>query len=78
MEENIREKLNTLEDYISTAMWNLEDAINKYNDLYSTLQEKNNNCIKDINTLKRELKRDGLYTEGIEEFLENYMKYYNK
>lgn len=33
---------------------------------------------EDIDNLKRELKRDGLYSEQMEEFLENYMRYYNK
>ena len=28
--------------------------------------------------LKRELKRDNLYSKELEDFLENYMKYYNK
>ena len=39
---------------------------------------ENSNNIKDIENLKRELKRDGLYSQRLEDFLENYMKYYNK
>ena len=34
--------------------------------------------IKNVENLKRELKRDGLYSDKLEDFLENYMKYYNK
>ena len=45
---------------------------------YDTLEEKSNNSIKDINNFKRELKREGLYSEELEEFIEQYMTYYNK
>ena len=35
------------------------------------------NIIKDINNFKRELKRDGLYSNKLDDFIEDYMKYYN-
>mgnify|MGYP003294771421 CR=1 FL=1 len=47
------------------------DEITIRNLLKSVLLSTNNN-------FKRELKRDGLYSDKLEEFLENYMKYYNK
>ena len=34
--------------------------------------------IKDINNFKRELKREGLYSNKLDDFIEDYMKYYNK
>ena len=34
--------------------------------------------IYDIYNFKRELKRDGLYTEELEQFIEQYIIYYNK
>lgn len=51
---------------------------NLYTETKSEKKIKNSNSIKDIENLKRELKRDGLYSDKLEEFLENYMKYYNK
>lgn len=47
-------------------------------DNYKTLSEDVQMIAKDINNLKRELKRDNLYTDEIENFLDNYMRYYNK
>lgn len=61
---NIRYDLNIVNEYLAEN----EDLI----------REQNKSMIKDIDNLKRELKRDGLYSNKLEEFLENYMKYYNK
>ena len=61
---NIRYDLNIVNEYLAEN----EDLI----------REQNKSMIKDIDNLKRELKRDGLYSNRLEEFLENYMKYYNK
>lgn len=56
----------------------LEYARDELNRLYDTLEEKPNNGIKDINNFKRELKKDGLYNQKLEDFIEQYMLYYNK
>ena len=78
MEEDIKKKINQVEDYLCDVELNLEDARDELNRLYDTLEEKSNNSIKDIDNFKRELKRDGLYSEELEEFIEQYMTYYNK
>ena len=78
MEEDIKKKINQVEDYLYDVGLDLEYAQNELNRLYDTLEEKSNNSIKDINNFKRELKRDGLYSEKLEEFIEQYMTYYNK
>lgn len=78
MEEDIRKGLSEIQDYIESAEWDLTYAREELNDLWDRLEEKSNTGIKDIDNLKRELKRDGLYSDKIEEFLDNYMKYYNK
>lgn len=46
--------------------------------MWDKLEDNANKGIKDIDNLKRELKRDGLYSDKLEAFLENYMRYYNK
>ena len=78
MEKETRIKLNELYDSITSASWAIEETIRDFDNLEMTLRENNKKEIKDIDNLKRELKRDGLYSEKIEEFLENYMRYYNK
>ena len=77
MEENIKKGLSEIQDYIESAEWDLTYAKEELNNLWDKLEEKNENSIKNIENLKRELKRDGLYSEKLEEFLDNYMKYYN-
>lgn len=78
MEEDIKKKINQVEDYLCDVGLDLEYAQEELNRLYNALEEKQNNNIKDIDNFKRELKRDGLYSEKLEEFIEQYMIYYNK
>lgn len=78
MEEDIKKKINQVEDYLYDVSLDLEHAQDELNRLYDTLEEKSSNSIKDIENFKRELKRDGLYSEKLEEFIEQYMTYYNK
>lgn len=74
MEENLKEVKTTLRN----INWNI-DVVGEYlAEIEDLIREQNQSMIKDINNLKRELKRDGLYSDKLEEFLENYMKYYNK
>lgn len=78
MEEDIKKKINQVEDYLCDVGLDLEYAREELNRLYDTIEEKSNNGIKDINNFKRELKREGLYSEKLDDFIEEYMKYYNK
>lgn len=78
MEEDVKKRLSELQDYIENAQWDLTYAKEEFDNLWDKLEEKSNTEIKDIENLKRELKRDGLYSDKLEDFLENYMKYYNK
>lgn len=74
MEEKLREIKSTLRN----TQWSF-NIVNEYlAEIEDLIREQNNNMIKDIDNLKRELKRDGLYSDNLEDFLENYMKYYNK
>ena len=78
MEENIKRKLNEIEDYIDSADWELKSAQDELYKIYDLIEENSKNSIKDIDNFKRELKRDGLYSEKLEEFIEQYIIYYNK
>ena len=78
MEEDIKKKIDQVEDYLYDVSLDLEYAQIELNRLYNAIEERTKKGIKDIDNFKRELKRDGLYSEKIEEFIENYMVYYNK
>ena len=77
MEEDIKKKIDEVENYLYDVGLDLEYAKDELNNLYNLLEEKSTNGIKDINKFKRELKRDGLYSNKLEEFIEQYMNYYN-
>ncbi len=79
--EEIKKKLNEILQKLKSIQWDFE-IVNEYlaetEDMIETI--KNNqerNMIKDINNFKRELKRDGLYSNKLDDFIEDYMKYYN-
>lgn len=78
MEKEISVKIYELFNTLDNIGWNISQAKTDLDVLEIKIKENNEKVIKDIDNLKRELKRDGLYSNKIEEFLENYMKYYNK
>lgn len=78
MDEKTIKKLNKLECYLCDVSLDLENVREELNDLYDLIEEKEKYSIKDIDNFKRELKRDGLYNQKLEEFIEQYMIYYNK
>lgn len=78
MEKDINQKIYELWNLLDNIGWDISEAKQTLENLEINLKEKDENTIKDINNLKRELKRDGLYSDKLEDFLENYMKYYNK
>ena len=78
MEKNIETKMYNLWNLLDDISYDILNAKQSLETLEISLKEKEKNSIKDVQNLKRELKRDGLYSEKLEEFLENYMKYYNK
>lgn len=78
MEKEISVKIYELFNTLDNISWDISQAKTDLDVLESKIKENNEKVIKDIDNLKRELKRDGLYSNKIEEFLENYMKYYNK
>lgn len=78
MEKEIISKMADLYNRLDDIGWDISQAKTELCDLEKKIENNNSNSIKDIENLKRELKRDGLYSVKLEEFLENYMKYYNK
>lgn len=78
MEKDIKTKIIELYNLLDNIGWDISGTKRTLEDLEISLKEKEEKSIKDIENLKRELKRDGLYSAKLEESLENYMKYYNK
>lgn len=78
MEEGIKRKLERIQGDLEYIGWNLGDTKEEINNIWDELLIQQNNSTRDIENLKRELKRDNLYSKELEDFLENYMKYYNK
>lgn len=78
MEEGIKRKLERIQGDLEYIGWNLGDTKEEINNIWDELLIQQNNSIRDIENFKRELKRDNLYSKELEDFLENYMKYYNK
>lgn len=78
MEQDIRIEIIELYNQLDNIGWDISEAKQSLEKLEISLKEKEENSIKDIENLKKELKRDGLYSDKLEDFLENCMKYYNK
>lgn len=78
MEEGIKRKLEKIQGDLEYIGWNLGDTKEEINNIWDELLIQQNNSIRNIENLKRELKRDNLYSKELEDFLESYMKYYNK
>lgn len=75
--EKAIEMIKDLYDNIASIRYELEDIDTNLTELGEMLDYKDNNSIKDIDNFKRELKREGLYSRKLEDFIEEYMHYYN-
>ena len=78
MEEEVRKKLMEIEDYLSCAETDIIYTKQELDNLYDELKDKEKTQIKDVQNFKRQLRKDGLYSDKLEEFIENYMRFYNK
>ena len=79
--EQIKEKLKEISEDLKSIKWDFEianDYLSETEDMIRTIQNnQERNKIKDISNFKRELKREGLYSNKLDDFIEDYMKYYN-
>lgn len=66
---------------INIAVNNCEDEIiytrNNFNYIYEEIDNMKRKSIINLNKFKRRLREDGLYTKELDEFIENYLKFYN-
>ena len=76
--EEIKKELKEINLYLRENLFELNSMADNIAEIYDFVEIQSKSSIKDINNFKRELKRDGLYSEKLEEFIEQYMLYYNK
>lgn len=82
MEEYIKKKINQqlkeIKMYLRENLFELNSMADNIAEIYDFIELQSKSSIKDIDNFKRELKREGLYNQKLEEFIEQYMIYYNK
>lgn len=76
--EEIKQQLKEIKMYLRENLFELNSMADNIAEIYDYVEIQSKSSIKDIDNFKRELKRDGLYSEKLEEFIEQYMIYYNK
>lgn len=76
--EEIKKELKEINMYLRENLFELNSMADNIAEIYDFVETQSKSSIKDINNFKRELKRDGLYNQKLEDFIEQYMLYYNK
>ena len=76
--EEIKKQLREIDMYLRENLFELNSMVENIAEIYDYVELQSKSSIKDIDNFKRELKRDGLYNQKLEDFIEQYMLYYNK
>ena len=80
--QNLDKKIGRIAYEITDISWEISEKARELEELEMQLKEETEKMqrytIKDIDNFKRELKREGLYNQKLEEFIDQYMIYYNK
>lgn len=69
--ENLTAKIEELEK-------ECKEKQDKIDELEATIANMKEDCILDIDNFKWQLRNDNLYSQELETFIENYVRYYNK
>ena len=77
-EKDLKNEVTEIYNLLDNIGWDLSEAKEKLDNLEEEIKHKEKRSIKDINNFKIELKKARLYTDEMEVFIEQYMKYYNK
>ena len=75
--EKIEEELKDIKFDLRETIYDLRGHLEDLNEVYQIIENQYTKTIKNIDNFKRELKRDNLYTEELENFINQYMIYYN-
>lgn len=72
------EKIQRLEGIIESLEKEIKNNQDKIYKLEDTIDAMKQSGIFDIENFKWQLRNDNLYTRELEEFIDNYMRFYNK
>ena len=76
--EEMEKRVKEINMYLRENLFELSSMADNIAEIYDFVKLQSKSSIKDIDNFKRELKREGLYSNKLEEFIEQYMIYYNK
>ena len=76
--EEIKKELKEINMYLRENLFELNSMADNIAEIYDFVETQSKSSIKDIDNFKRKLKIDELYSRKLEEFIEQYMLYYNK
>ena len=76
--EEIKEQLKEVAIYLRENLFELNSIKDDITEIYNFIELRSKSNIKDIDNFKRGLKREGLYSRALEDFIEEYIIYYNK
>ena len=69
-------------DMIGISIDNIEDELidtkNEFDGIYEEVHKLKKEGIINVKLFKLKLQEEGLFTEQLDEFIENYLKFYNK
>lgn len=75
--EKLLEKLNSVEISMANVEDEIIDARNDISDMYEEIYEMKKNGIINVNLFKLKMQQEGFWSKEIEDFIDNYLKFYN-
>lgn len=76
--EKLLDKLNAIGISIDNIEDELIDAKNEFDGIYEEVHKFKKEGIVNVKLFKLKLQEEGLLTEQLDEFVDNYLKFYNK
>lgn len=75
--EELLKKLGSIDISMNNIEDELIDARNEITNVYTSIFDMKKNSIISIGLFKLKLQEEGLLTKELEEFIDNYLKFYN-
>lgn len=75
--EKLLDKLNAIGIAIDNIEDELIDAKNEFDGIYEEVYTMKKSGIVNVRLFKLKMQQEGLLTKEIEDFIENYLKFYN-
>lgn len=75
--EELLKKLGSIDISMNNIEDELIDARNEITNVYTSIFDMKKNSIINISLFKLKMQEEGLLTKELEEFIDNYMKFYN-